>query len=49
MNTFVVTLELLFEIADRTPFPTSQAKYESEKPGRVNLFYSLKPVPHILA
>ena len=48
MNPFVVTLELLLEIAGRTPFPIRQSNYESETPGRVNLRNSLKPLPNIL-
>ena len=45
----VLTLELLLEVADRTPFPTHEANYEYERPGRVNLRNSLKPVPNILS
>jgi len=49
MNPFVVTIELLLEIADRTPFLTRQANYESETPGSVNSRNSLKPVPNIIS
>jgi len=49
MNPFVVTLELLLEVAGRTPFRTRQENYESETPDRVNLRNSLKPVTNILA
>ena len=34
-NEPVLTLELLLEVAGRTPFPTRQANYEYERPGRV--------------
>ena len=34
MNPFVVTLELLLEVADQTPFPIREANYESETQGR---------------
>ena len=49
MNPFVVTLELLLEVAGLTPFRLRQANYESETLGRVNLRNSLKPVPNILS
>ena len=49
MNPFVLTLELLLEVAGTTPFRPRQANYESETQGRVNLRNSLKPVPHILS
>jgi len=49
MNPFVLTLEVLLEVAGRTPFRLRQANYESETPGRVNLLNSLKHVPNILS
>ena len=49
MNPFVVTLELLLEVAGRIPFPTRQTNYESETPDRVNLRNSLKPMTNILS
>jgi len=49
MNPFVLTREVLVDIAGRTPFRLRQANYESETQGRVNLRNSLKPVPNILA
>jgi len=49
MNPFVVTLELLLEIAGQILFPLRQANYESETPRRVNLRNSLKPVPNMFS
>jgi len=49
MNLFVVTLELLLEVADTTSFPTRQPNYESETLGSVNSRNSLKPVLNILS